>query len=623
MSNSTKQSALVLGALGVVFGDIGTSPIYTMREVFSGGHALAPTVANVLGILSLIFWSLLLVVALKYVAFIMRADNKGEGGIMALIALSQRAVGNNGRLSWILMSLGIFGAALFYGDCVITPAISVLSAAEGLKVAAPHLEHFVIPIALIILTGMFLFQHKGTGGMGALFGPVMCVWFLTLGVLGAISIVQYPEVLAAINPYYAVQHFVQHKAQGFFVLGSVVLAVTGAEALYADMGHFGKRSIRIAWFGLVFPALLLNYFGQGALIIHDATAVTSPFYLLAPSWGLYPLIILTTAATVIASQAVISGAFSITRQAVQLGYIPRMVIQHTSDEAIGQIYIPFVNRMLFVGVIALVLGFKSSSNLAAAYGIAVTGTMAIDTILAFVVVRTVWGWGWGTTIAGLVFFLTIDLAFFGANIPKIVHGGWFPLLIAAVFFTVLTTWKRGRQILAARMQTNAFPLEPFMDDLVNHSVQRVPGTAVFLSSNRENTMPHAMLHNLKHNKILHERVILLTLVPRDIPYVKDVDRVKVIPLGNNFYRVTVDYGFKDDPNIPYALNLCIAKGLDFDMMDTTFFLSRQTVIASKTPGMAIWREHLFTGMVRNSGSPASYFKIPTNRVVELGMQVEI
>jgi KUP system potassium uptake protein len=627
MSQPADQSrrslaALAIAAVGVVYGDIGTSPLYTMKEAFHGAHAMEVSPANVLGVLSLIFWSLIIVVSVKYVVFIMRADNKGEGGIMALMALVQRATTGESRARWLLMTLGIFGAALFYGDGMITPAISVLSAVEGLEVATPALKPYVIPLSLIVLVWLFLFQRHGTAKVGALFGPVMLLWFATLGLLGVLSIVRYPEVLAAVNPGYAVAFFAQHGVGGMIVLGAVVLAVTGGEALYADMGHFGKRPIRLAWFGYVLPALLLNYFGQGALLLHDVEAASNPFYRLAPEWALYPMVALSTVAAVIASQAVISGAFSVTRQAIQLGYAPRMNIAHTSEREIGQIYIPFINWALLLGVLALVLGFQSSSNLAAAYGIAVTGTMAIDTILAFVVVRSLWGWSWGVTVAGIVVFLSIDLAFLGANAIKFFQGGWFPVLIAIAVFTLLATWKRGRELLYERLTEMAIAIEPFLDSIARHPPTRVPGTAVFLTTKFEG-VPHSLMHNLKHNKVLHNRVVLLTVVFQDIPHIDNSERIEIWPLGNDFYKVFVIYGFKDETNIPHALELCAPLGLEFNMMDTSFFLSREILIPTKRPGMALWRERLFVNMARNAGSVTAYFQIPTNRVVELGTLVEL
>ena len=616
------RMGLAVAAIGVVFGDIGTSPLYTLKEVFAGHHPLSVTPDNVMGILSLIFWALLIVVSLKYVIFIMRADNNGEGGIMALIALVKRAVPGHTRKSWWLLALGIFGASLFYGDGMITPAISVLSAVEGLKVAAPSLEPLVVPIALIVLILLFIIQRSGTRKVGKWFGPIMLLWFLTLAVLGVRHIMHTPEVLFAVNPYYAFYFFSEHGGYGFLVLGAVVLAVTGAEALYADMGHFGRSPIRLAWFWFVFPALLLNYFGQGALLIQDPKTVVNPFYLQAPEWALFPLIGLATAATIIASQAVISGAFSVTRQAIQLGYLPRMQIIHTSEHEIGQVYIPFINWALLLGIIGLVLGFGTSSHLAAAYGIAVTGTMAIDTILGFVVVLSLWRWNRYIAIAGLVGFLTVDLAFFFANSTKLFQGGWFPLLIGLLVFTLLSTWKRGRQILLQRLQTGAIALESFVQGLMAHPPVRVAGTAVFLTASREG-VPHALLHNLAHNKVLHERVIFLTALTEDQPYVPPERRVKVEDMGNGFYRIYAHYGFKDEPDVPAALTACLPFGLQFNMMQTSFFLSRETIISTGIPGMALWREHLFIAMARNAESAMSFFNIPTNRVIELGSQVEI
>jgi KUP system potassium uptake protein len=627
MSQPTDQSrqsllAIAVGAIGVVYGDIGTSPLYAFKEAFYGAHPYDVTSGNVLGVLSMIFWALIFVVSIKYAVLIMRADNKGEGGIMALMALVQRATADQTRARWLLMTLGIFGAALFYGDGVITPAISVLSAVEGLEIAAPALKPYVIPISLVVLIALFLFQRRGTASVGALFGPIMIIWFLTLALLGLMSIARHPTVLAALNPVYAVAFFQTHHWHGFFVLGAVVLAFTGAEALYADMGHFGRRPMRLAWFGFVLPALVINYFGQGALVLHDASAAQNPFYLLAPSWALYPMVVLSTLATVIASQAVISGAFSITRQAIQLGYAPRMQVAHTSEREIGQIYIPAMNWALLLGVVALVLGFQSSGNLAAAYGIAVTGTMAITTILAFIVVRRLWHWGWTLTVLGIMLFLSVDLMFFAANTDKIMQGGWFPIAVGLLVFTIMSTWKRGRELLRDRLGELAIAVEPFLESIAKHPPIRIPGTAIFLTTRFEG-LPHAMLHNLKHNKVLHQRVIILTVVFQDVPHIDDSERIEVWPLGQDFYKVFVIYGFKDETNIPKALELCAPHGLEFNMMDTSFFLSRETLIATRRPGMALWREKLFVSMSRNAGSVTAYFQIPTNRVVELGTQVEL
>ena len=613
---------LMVGAVGVVYGDIGTSPLYALKETFSGPHGLPPQPNNILGILSLVFWALAIVVSLKYVLFMMRADNKGEGGIMALIALTRRIAADNPRLRWILASLGLFGAALFYGDSMITPAISVLSAVEGISLATPALESWIVPMALVGLVLLFFFQHRGSARMGKLFGPVMGIWFAVLALLGVINIVEYPGVLKAVNPSYGLDMLLHHGWHGFLVLGTVVLVITGAEALYADMGHFGKRPIQFAWFGFVWPALLLNYFGQGALLMHMPEAARNPFYLMAPSWALYPLIALATLATVIASQAVITGAFSVTRQAIQLGYIPRMQILHTSESEAGQIYIPFVNWFLLLGVVALVVGFGSSSDLAAAYGIAVTGTMAIDTLLAFFVVYGLWRWHWATAAAVMTLFLVVDIAFISANATKILHGGWFPLLIATAIFILLATWKKGRRILIRRLHADAMDVSLFLTSIERHPPIRVPGTAVFLTAS-SNGVPHALLHNLAHNKVLHERVILLTVMTADVPYVAENERIKIEPLGGGFYRTLFHFGYKDEPDVPATLAQCEPLGPEFNMLETSFFFSRETLISTRIPGMAPWREKLFITMARNAASAMTLFKIPTNRVIELGAQIEL
>ena len=613
---------LTVAAIGVVFGDIGTSPLYAMREAFNGSHPVAANHDNVMGVLSLISWSLIIVVTLKYVVFMMRADNRGEGGIMALLALVLRSTTRNTRGRWILMSLGLFGAALFYGDGVITPAISVLSAVEGLEVATPALKPFVIPVTILVLIGLFLFQQKGTEMVGALFGPITLVWFAVLALLGIINIVKYPDVLAAFSPAYAVNFFAENSTGGFLVLGAVVLAITGTEALYADMGHFGKKPIRLAWSCYVLPALLLNYFGQGALILYNKDAIQNSFYHMAPEWALYPLVILATMATVIASQAVITGTYSLTRQAIQLGYCPRLEVTHTSESEIGQIYMPWINWVLLAAVIGLVLGFESSSKLAGAFGIAVTGTMAIDTVLAFVLMRRLWHWPLWIAVPLLLVFLSIDLSFFSANAIKLFHGGWFPIVVAIALFTLLVTWKRGRQLLMERLSPGAIPMEPFIQSVTAHPPTRVPGTAVFLTAAAEG-VPHALLHNLNHNKVLHERIVLLTVSTIDIPHVPDEERIEILPLGSDFYRVVVRYGFKDDPDVPRALGLAAAKGLKFQMMETSFFLSRQTLIPKVGPGMALWQEKLFALMSRNASSATTFFKIPANRVVELGTRIEL
>ncbi|MBZ0068510.1 MAG: potassium transporter Kup [Thiobacillus sp.] len=617
---ASTSRALVLGALGVVFGDIGTSPLYTMKEVF-GGHHLALSQDNVLGILSLIFWSLMLVVSLKYVSVMMRADNKGEGGILALLALLQGHAPLGSRARWLIMSLGFLGASLFFGDTLITPAISVLSAVEGLEMGAPALHPFIVPLALGILVGLFVIQQHGTASIGKLFGPVMLLWFGVLGLLGTLSILQHPQILAALLPIHAMHFFAAHGTASFLILGAVVLAITGAEALYADMGHFGRRPIQLVWFAFVLPALVLNYFGQGALLLANPEAVRNPFYLLAPAWALYPMIGLATAATVIASQAVITGAFSVTRQVIQMGYAPRLIIRHTSATEAGQIYIPFVNWTLAVGIALLVLGFQSSSNLAAAYGIAVTGTFAIDTLLLGLVMRVQWDIGPRVTLFTVLAFLTIDLAFFGANIVKIPDGGWFPLIAALMIFTLLVTWKRGREIVMQRLSEKALPLVPFVENIQAYPPTSVSGTAVFMTADA-NGVPPALLHNLKHNKVLHERVVILNVRYAEVPYVAADRRLEMTKLAEGFYHVVIRYGFMDNIDIPMALAECPC-GMKFDLMDTTFFFSRENLIPTHGKGMSIWREHIFAAMARNAASPMSFFQIPANRVVELGAQLEI
>ena len=617
------QIGLAIGAIGVVFGDIGTSPLYAIKESFGGSHHLALNHDNVVGVLSLMSWALFSIVTLKYVTLIMRADNRGEGGIMALMALVRRSLHKNDQLRWLLLGLGMFGAALFYGDGMITPAISVLSAVEGLEVATPVLKPYVIPLTMAVITVLFVVQQTGTARVAALFGPIMVAWFLVLAALGLLSVAQTPSVLVALNPYYCFEFFVNNRGIGFLVLGAVVLAVTGAEALYADMGHFGKRPISLAWLWFVFPALLLNYFGQGALLLREPHTVQHPFFHLAPDWALYPMVALATLATVIASQAVISGAYSLTRQAIQLGYCPRLMIEHTSEKAIGQVYLPWINWTLYLAVIGLVLGFGSSSNLAGAYGVAVTATMAIDSLLIFFVMRKLWNWSLLVALPISSFFLFIDLSFFSANLLKIFEGGWFPVVVGVVVFVMLSTWKRGREILFAKLHPGAIPLEPFIKSITQHPPLRVPGTAVFLTASQEG-VPHALLHNLNHNKVLHERVVLLTVRSEDIPHVPDSQRIDVVPLGHDFFRVTVHYGFKDEPDLPEALEGCKCKGLEFSMMETSFFLSRQTLVPMPDePGMAFWREKLFAAMSRNATSATVFFKIPSNRVVELGTRIEL
>jgi len=613
---------LIVGAIGVVFGDIGTSPLYTMRQVFSDAQAMPMTPANVYGLLSLVFWALVIIVTLKYVVLVMRADNRGEGGQLALTALVSHGLERGHLLRWWLVGIGIFGAAMFFGDAMITPAISVLSAVEGIEVAVPELHPYIVPATVVIMVGLFAIQKHGTASVGKLFGPVTIVWFVTIAVLGIAGIAKHPAVLAALLPHHAVAFVTDHPLATFLSLGAVVLAVTGTEALYTDMGHFGRPAIRRAWLFFVFPALVLNYFGQGALLLERPDAIRNPFYFLAPSWSLAPLIVLATLATIVASQAVISGAFSLARQAVQMGYAPRLQIQHTSEREIGQIYVPFVNWTLFFAVIALVVGFRSSSALAGAYGIAVTMAMMIDSILIGFVMLRIWRWPIPVAIAIIVPLLAIDLAFFSSNALKIPHGGWFPIVIGAIVFTLLTTWKRGRTLLMHRLAEDAMPLDVFVDSIAAAPPTRVPGTAVFLTSTPE-SVPHALLHNLKHNKVLHERVVFLTIVMRDYPYVSEEDRLDIAPLGADFHRIYVYYGFKDDPDVPEALALATRRGFVFDMMDTSFFLSRETLIPTRVPGMAMWRERVFTSMSKNAVKASDFFGVPTNRVVELGTQVEL
>jgi len=613
---------LALAAVGVVFGDIGTSPLYTLRECFTGHHALPLTEENILGILSLIIWSITFVVTIKYVVFVTRIDNEGEGGVLALLALALRHVKKARYGTGTLVALGLFGASLFYGDSVITPAISVLSAMEGLKIATPLFEPFVVPFTLILLTGLFMIQERGTEKVGAYFGPIVALWFLALALCGIYQIIDNPRVLLAVSPSYAVKFFIHHQFYGFFTLGAVVLALTGAEALYADMGHFGRKPIVAAWVWFVMPALILNYLGQGALLMHNPAALENPFYLAFPSWALYPMVLLATCASVIASQAVISGAFSITRQAMQLGYSPRMDVQHTSEQAIGQIYIPQVNWGLYVIVIGLVVSFQSSSNLAAAYGIAVTGTMVMTALLSYVIVRHKWAWPRSLALLVVGPFLVVDLAFLGANSLKILDGGWFPLVMGAILFSLMATWKRGREIVAERLQEGTIPLASFFSRQSSSKTTRVQGTAVFMTANNQQ-VPYALLHNLKHNKVLHERVILLTVSTDNVPYVSERDRLVLQPLDQNFFRIQVRYGFAQDPNVPAVLQRCKELGLPISMMDTSFFLSRETLISTIRPGMARWRERLFISMAKNAVSATDFFKIPANRVVELGTQIEL
>ncbi|MGN6383172.1 MAG: potassium transporter Kup [Dyella sp.] len=621
-SSKRRVAALALGAVGVVYGDIGTSPLYTLKEVF-GPHGVPASHDNVLGALSLVFWSLILVVSVKYLLFIMRADNKGEGGIMALMALAQRSARDLPRLRLAIAVLGIFGAALFYGDGVITPAMSVLSAVEGLKVAAPHLEHYVVPITVGVILALCWVQKRGTERIGAVFGPVCAVWFVSIAALGVLGIARHPTVLYALLPTYGVAFFTHNHAEAFFALGAVVLAVTGTEALYADMGHFGKGPIRLAWFNFVLPALVLNYFGQGALILHDPGAIANPFYHLVPRALLYPMIALATAAAVIASQAVISGAFSMTREAMQLGYVPRMQVMHTSHEMSGQVFVPWINRALLVLIVLAVVGFRSSDNLGSAYGIAVTGTMVITTLLALIVARWQWGWSVPAVIVVGMGLLTVDLGFFSANIIKIESGGWFPLALGLVVFLLMTTWRRGRELVVREIQQGGLAIAPFIVNMTEHPPVRVAGTAVFLTGNA-NTVPHALLHNLKHNKVLHERNVLLTVETLETPLAEADEQIEWTALDGGFGRLRLRFGFAEDPDVPARLAQAGRSGITFDMMDTTFFVSRESVVAgTRRRGMALWREKLFVLMARNAMPATAFFQIPGNRLIELGAQVEI
>ena len=614
---------IVLGALGIVYGDIGTSPLYALRECFHHSHNLAVNQENVFGVLSLVFWALVIMISVKYITYIMQADNKGEGGILALIALvaPHRQRRASDRVKYVI-PIGIFGAALLMGDGMITPAISVLSAVEGLEVATPFFSPYVVPLTVAILVGLFTVQRFGTARIGAVFGPIMVVWFATLALLGLMNIVRAPQVLAAINPYYGYLFMADNGVQAFLVLGSVVLAVTGGEALYADMGHFGRQPIRYAWFLAAFPALLLNYFGQGALLIMEPEAIQHPFFHLAPTWATIPLAVLSTCATVIASQALISGVFSLTRQAIQLGYIPRLNVVHTSKHEIGQIYIPLINWVLLISTIWLVITFRSSSNLAAAYGLAVTGTMVITTILAYFVARRNWGWSRPLALSVTGILLVVDTAFLSANIVKIPQGGWFPLVVGVILYFLMSTWQRGRAIVAERLRRNALPLNQFTRDIERQNPFRVPGIAIFMSGDPEST-PAALLHNLKHNKILHERVAILTIVTTDDPYVRLRDRVKMTGMCDKFYRIVAHYGFMQTPNIFEILDSAKKQGFEYSFEEITFFLGRETILPSRYPGMALWREKVFAFMLRNAQRATAFFQIPPDQVIEVGMQVEI
>ncbi|WP_029685115.1 low affinity potassium transporter Kup [Tatumella saanichensis] len=621
MSSNNKQStsALTLAAIGVVYGDIGTSPLYTLRECLSGQFGFGIEQESVFGFLSLIFWLLILVVSLKYISYVMRADNAGEGGILTLMSLAGRNTG--ARATAVLLILGLVGGSFFYGEVVITPAMSVMSAMEGLEIAAPSLDRYIIPLSIAVLTLLFMIQKHGTGLVGKLFAPIMLAWFVVLGVLGVSGILKNPAVLQALNPWHAIEFFIHYKTVSFFALGAVVLAITGVEALYADMGHFGKLPIRIAWFTVVLPSLVLNYFGQGALLLTDPQAIKNPFFLLAPDWALIPMLILATLATVIASQAVISGVFSLTRQAVRLGYLPPIRIIHTSENESGQIYIPVINWLLYAAVLIVIVSFKHSSNLAAAYGIAVTGTMILTTILSCTVARQ--NWHWNTLLVGLIFvvLLCIDVPLFSANLVKILSGGWLPLCLALVMFIIMTTWKSERFRVLRRMHEHGNSLEAMIASLEKNPPVRVTGTAVFMSRVL-NVIPFAMLHNLKHNKVLHERVVLLTLRTEDVPYVHNVRRVTIEQLSPTFWRVVASYGWRETPNVEEIFHRCGLEGLNCRMMDTSFFMSRESLILGKRPWYLRLRGKLFMALQRNAQRAPDQFEIPPNRVIELGTQVE-
>lgn len=614
--------ALTLGAIGVVYGDIGTSPLYTMKEVFAPAHGIAVSPANVIGVVSLILWCLIVVISLKYVTLLLKADNRGEGGIMALTALALESVTQKSRFYYPVMLMGMVGAGLFFGDGVITPAITVLSSIEGIEVATPAFKPYVIPMTLVVLAGLYWVQHRGTGGIGRWFGPIVLVWFATLATMGVINIVENTAILAALNPLHAITFLRANGWFAFIALGAVVLALTGAEALYADMGHFGRKPVRMAWFTVVFPALALNYLGQGALLMSNPAAAANPFFNQLGAWSIYPLVVLSTIAAVVASQATISGAFSVAQQAISLGFLPRMKILHTSTQEKGQIYIPLVNWLQFVAVAFAVVAFGSSTNLASAYGIAATATMLTTTLLTFFVVRYGWHYSNFVAIGATCFFLVFDITLFSSTSLKIMSGGWFTLLISLIMVTIMLTWRKGRELVFGNLKAHLIPLSEFLNSLFATPPHRVPGTAVFFRSEGDG-VPHAMLHNLSHNKVLHERVIFLTVQVIEEPWVADAQRVSITPLGHDCHQINVKYGFKDEPDIPGALALCAEHGLAFEMMETSFFVARQTVISTPGSGMAPWREHLFVTMSRNARDAADYFRIPTNRVIELGTQVEI
>ena len=614
-------AGLTLAALGIVYGDIGTSPLYAVKETFNPQHGIPLTVDTIVGGVSGIFWSLMIVVSLKYVVLIMRADNKGEGGVMALLALASSSVRERPRWSARIALLGLIGVALFYGDAVLTPAISVLSAVEGLEVATVALKPYVLPSSIAVLIALFVFQRHGTAAVGRLFGPIVILWFAALAAVGVYGILKAPEIMRALNPFHALAFVTQHGFKSFVVLGAILLAFTGAEALYADMGHFGRRPIRLAWFGLVFPALVLNYFGQGALLMVNPKAVENPFFLLYPGWALFPMVGLATAATIIASQATISGAYSLTKQAIQLGYLPRMKILQTSERAVGQIYLPAVNWILLAAVLMAVLGFGTSTNLASAYGVAVTGTMLVTTILTFFVIRYWWRYALLLSILVTAFFIVVDLAFFSSSLLKIREGGWFPLSLGAVVLMLMLTWRQGREIMAAKLSATSIALRPFLESLLANPPMRAPGTAVFMVGSAD-VVPRSLLHNLSHNKVLHERVVFLTVIVEEVPRLPLDERASIEALGNNCWRVTLRFGFMERTDVPQALQLCADRGLEFNMMETSIFLSRETIVSVPGEGMAQWREHIFATMVQNAGSAVDYFDLPANRVIELGTRVE-
>ena len=620
---STKSSlaGLTLGAIGVVYGDIGTSPLYALKEVFAHGH-VALTAGNIYGVLSLVFWTLTVVVSVKYVVLILRADNNGEGGLIAMLALASQAVKGRPELRKRLLLLGIFGTAIFFGDGVITPAISVLAAVEGLEVAAPGLHTYIVPVTLVVLTGLFMVQRHGTANVGRFFGPVMVLWFGVLAVLGLQHIAQNPAILWALSPHHALSFLLGNPHVAFIALGSVVLCVTGAEALYADMGHFGKRPIRLAWFSLAMPALVLNYFGQGAMLLEHPGKVGNPFFEMAPTWALYPLIGLATCATVIASQALITAAFSVTKQAIQLGYLPRLRVLHTSVREAGQIYVPFINWSLYSCIVIAVVVFQSTTKLAAAYGIAVTIDMLITTTMTFFVIRYGWKYPWSLSFAATAFFFIVDFVYFGANVVKVFDGGWFPVAIGAVMFLLMMTWKQGRRLMSARLRQDAIDLKSFLEAVFVSPPTRVQGTAVFLVSDQGIT-PNALMHNLKHNKVLHETNLFVTVMHHEVPWIDADKRSEMVPLGHECWQVTLHFGFKNEPDVPEALTLLQGRGCHIDDMDTSYFLSRDIVISTIGGGMADWREKLFASMHRNASAAADFLSLPTNRVVELGSKVEI